>query len=160
MNGANTSNRQGWHPPLAVLEASGVLWSTQVFSHPYLFTGPGLVTTKFPHWTYHAFISAIHVSFVPCSILPDLKHNKPNQLLGNAAIKDVIWWKISIFWHRAWYLIITRGVGCGLHREEDKRRISIFLIGICIPVLLETMQIFTGPGLVTIKCPHWSYWVL
>ena len=28
--------------------------------------------------------------FWPCSILPDIKHNKPNQLLGNVDIKDGI----------------------------------------------------------------------
>ena len=40
---------------------------------------------------FNAFFSAIRVSFVlPCSILPDLKHNEPNQLLGNAG------------WNRMW----------------------------------------------------------
>ena len=38
----------------------------------------------------HFHFSAIHVSFVPCSILP--KRNEPNQLLGNAKITDAIWW--------------------------------------------------------------------
>ena len=47
-------------------------------------------------------ISAIHVSFVPCSILPYLKHNKPNQLPGSAEIKDAIWWNNNKFWHMAW----------------------------------------------------------
>ena len=32
------------------------------------------------------------VSFVPWPILQDLKHNKPNQLLGNTEIKDAIRW--------------------------------------------------------------------
>ena len=63
--------------------------------------------------------------FCPLSILPDLKHNKPNQLLGNAEIKDAIWWNNNKFWHWAWYLIDNeRGGGTSLRRSTTDIGIS------------------------------------
>ena len=62
----------------------------------------------------------LFMSFAPCSILPDLKHNKPNQLLGNVEIKDAIWWNNNKFWHWAWYLTDNeRGGGTSLRSTTD-----------------------------------------
>ena len=106
--------------------------------------GRGWCMLNWPDGDWHITLSfQLFMSpFVPCSILPDLKHNKPNQLLGNAEIKDAISWNNDKFWHRVWYFIDNekcRGVGHIVKKINHGYR--YFSIGKCIRVLLETMQI-------------------